>query len=1046
MPDRFRVVALVSAYNEEDVISAVIGHLVENGLEAYLIDDGSTDETVAEARAWLGRGLVGVETLPEGSCAEDRRFVWSAILRRKEVLARELDADWFIHHDADEIRESPWPGVSLRDGIRWVDRLGYNAIDFRVMNFRPIDDGFRKGDDPRRYFTYYEPGGEFDRLQVKCWKNRSEPIALANGGHEVRFADRRIFPLPFLLRHYPIRGQTHGRRKVFADRKRRYAEAEKAKGWHVQYDTIVDESHDFLGDPDTLRVFDGDRVRLDLLLEHADGPRLAELRASLDRATAEHAAAVHALETETAARRQALAEHAAAAEALAAESAARQQAASQIAALERALAERDAANASIASELAERSREQAVLARDLAACRDDRNAAAGRADTLAAALADHERALGAAVAERDRLAAEVVSLRGEHERQSGALDEERRERGRLERVLLRLVDGSNGSNGNGHGGAANGASVAAHGGVETVAMPAYGPDAQQDTERYRAWLAAENPVASRERLRARLAAARALPKISVIVPVYRPDLSLLERAVGSVRAQIHRDWQLCLCDDGSADRAVTAYLERLREDPRCRVSAHRENRGIAAALNTALATADGSFVCFLDQDDEIHPEALGEIALAVDGDPAIDLVYTDEDKIDVDGLRCEPFFKPDWSPDTLLSHMYVGHLVAARRDLVERIGGFRCAFDGSQDYDLVLRASEAARAIHHVPKILYHWRRVPGSTAERYAAKPWAHDAARAALRSAVVRRGEQAEVLGGLIEGTFRVRRRIRRYPRVSVIVPFRDGVDWLERSVAAVRRAEYENREIVLVDNESWQPETHAYLRSLSDAADVRVLRYPRPFNFSAINNWAARQAAGEVLLFLNSDVDGGSPDWLSAMVEHVERPHVGVVGARLLYPNGRVQHAGLAIGMLGIAGHTFRHLPAEAGGYFGHAKVVRNASGVTGACMMVRRSVFDEVGGFDEALAVAFNDVDFCLQVRKRGYAIIYTPFAELVHHESASRGVASDRGEIELMLRRWGAELCRDPYFNPNLSRQHEEMMLPAVREDLSWNDPRSTFAN
>jgi GT2 family glycosyltransferase len=1008
MPESFRIVALISAYNEEDIISAVIGHLVENGIDVYLLDDASTDGTVTEARAWLGRGLVAIETLPGASSSEDRRFEWSAILRRKEVLARELDADWFIHHDADEVRESPWPGVSLRDGIRWVDRLGYNAIDFRVLNFRPIDDGFRRGDDPRRYFTYYEPGDEVDRLQVKCWKNRPEPIALANGGHEARFADRRIFPLPFLLRHYPVRGQAHGRRKVFAERKRRYTEAERAKGWHVQYDAIVDESHMFLGDPDALRIFDGDRVRLDLLLEHAGGPRFDELRAALERASSEQAAAIRALEAESTARQQAMSEtaalraeldtalerasseHAAAVRALEAESTARQQAASETAALERTLA-------SVAME-------------------------------------------------RDRTTAEIVSLRRDRDGLIRALEEEQQERERLERTLLRLVERSHGSSDNGHSnGASDGESTRPNGADQSAGF-VYGPDAQQDAERYRAWLAAQDADASAERLRARLAAASRSPRISVIVPVYRPDLALLERAVASVHAQIHADWQLCLCDDGSGDRAVKAYLDRLGTDPRCRVSAHQENRGIAAALNTALATAEGAFVCFLDQDDELHREAIGEIAAATIEDPAVDLVYTDEDKIDETGVHCEPFFKPDWSPDMLLSHMYVGHLVAARRTLVERIGGFRSGFDGSQDYDLVLRASEVARSIHHVPKVLYHWRKVPGSTAERYAAKPQAHQAARAALRSALVRRGEQAEVLEGLLEGTFRVRRRIRRNTRVSVIVPFRDGVEWLERSVAAVRAADYENREILLVDNESWQPETRAYLRSLSGAEDVRVLSYPRSFNFSALNNWAVRQASGDVLLFLNNDVDGGSPDWLSAMVEHAERPDVGVVGARLLYPNGRVQHAGLAIGMLGVAGHCFRFLPSEAGGYFGHAKVIRNTSGVTGACMMVRRRVFDEVGGFDEALAVAFNDVDFCLRVRKSGYAIIYTPFAELVHHESASRGVANDRGEIEHMRRRWGAELCRDPYFNPNFCRHREAMVLPDLREDLSWSTPRSTSAN
>jgi glycosyltransferase involved in cell wall biosynthesis len=275
--DRFRVVALLSAYNEEDIIGPVLAHLVENGIEVYFLDNHSTDGTVQEAERWLGRGVIRIESFPsEAGPAVEGAFDWAAILRRKEDLANEISADWFIHHDADEIRESPWPGVSMRDAIRWVDRLGYNCVDFRVVNFPPIDNGFRRGDDPRTYFRYWEPPGEFDEVQIKAWKKGFPPISMFPfGGHEVRFRDRRVFPIRFLLRHYPIRSQQHGERKVFAERKDRFLGTERAKGWHVQYDSWK-EGDSFLGEPYHLHLFDDDRMRLDLLLENEPARDAAE--------------------------------------------------------------------------------------------------------------------------------------------------------------------------------------------------------------------------------------------------------------------------------------------------------------------------------------------------------------------------------------------------------------------------------------------------------------------------------------------------------------------------------------------------------------------------------------------------------------------------------------------------------------------------------------------------------------------------------------------------------------------------------------------------
>ena len=1009
MADPFRVVAIISAYNEGDIISAVLGHLIENEIEVYLLDDRSTDDTVEQARSWLGRGLIDIETLPERALADCGRpiFDWGAILRRKEILARELGADWYIHHDADEIRESPWPGVSLRRAIQWVDRLDFNAIDFRLINFRPVDDGFRRGMDPRTYFTYYEPGDEFDAVQLKCWKGRSEPVSLAHGGHEVRFAGRRVFPVRFLLRHYPIRGRTHGTRKVFEERRGRFLAEERRKGWHLQYDRIADEHASMLGDVERLEVFDADRLRLDLMLE-VGAARAAGLEGAAAAATAEceklrlaHADVERTLQAE------------------------RDEVRAHTAELERLRARAGELASTLDAERQASTERTRLLEEELNGLRAERTS------------------LGC---DLDAIRGETTALRDERARLAADLEEERAERTLLEKVIVRGLDGAaNGHHPDGAHSPQNGARPA----LRLGSGQPYGPDAKEDVATYRAWLRLHEPSASAD-VRHRVAAeddpAVPLPTISVVLPVYRPNLVQLARAIASVQAQTYPRWQLSICDDGSRDGAVEHSFAALRGTPRFRFSAHESNRGISAALNTALAAADGDVVCFLDQDDELHPDALAEIALAFGRGDEVDVVYTDEDKLDERGERCEPFFKPDWSPDTLLSQMYVGHLLAVRRALVERVGGMRPAFDGSQDYDLALRVTEEAKTIRHVPRVLYHWRKREGSTSQRYTAKPWAHRAAQAALKSALVRRREQGEVLEGLVEGTFRLKRIIRRKPLVSVIIPFRDGADLLQRCLETlVADAGYENWEALLVDNQSWEPETSGLLRTLDDRR-MRVERYPHDFNFSALNNWAARRARGEVLLFLNSDVERGSSGWLAAMVEHAERPEIGVVGARLLYPEGCLQHGGVVVGIHGLAGHAFRFCPADEPGYYGHAKIIRNWSAVTGACMMVPRQVFEETGGFDEILRVAFNDIDFCLRVRERGYRIVYTPFAELYHNESMSRGVASDRREIVTMLQRWGERLATDPYFNPNLSQRREDFVLSPIPEEPPWNTLLSTLTH
>ena len=543
---------------------------------------------------------------------------------------------------------------------------------------------------------------------------------------------------------------------------------------------------------------------------------------------------------------------------------------------------------------------------------------------------------------------------------------------------------------------------------------------------------------------------RKAPLFSVLLPVYRPPMWALERAVGSVLSQSWPSWELCIADDGSDDAELTAYLQSLgRVDRRIRVTTRTDNGGIAAATNTALGLASGEFVAFLDQDDELTPSALASVAGAIAAAPDADLLYSDEDKIDDAGERFDPLFKPEWSPDLLLSFAYVCHLTTVRRSLLEELGGLRSAFDGSQDYDLSLRASERARRIVHVPEVLYHWRSLPSSAASGAAAKPYAYEAGRRAVEDALHRRGEEAVVTNHpAFPGRYHVRRLPRGRPLVSIIVPFRDEPALLATCAASLRADPgYDNIELVLVDNGSELPETEALISRLADEPGVRLTRSPGPFNWAAINNAAARESSGELLLFSNNDIEARVPGWLGAMVGHAQRDEVGAVGARLVYPDGAIQHAGVVIGLGGIAGHVLRGLPADHPGYNSMAISTRDCSVVTGACMMVRRDVFESVGGFDELLPVAFNDVDFCLKLRELGLLIVYTPLAELVHHESRSRGHTDDVFEEQRIRARWGHALrAGDPYMNVHLSHWRYWCPLSTAQEDYRWQTYLETSAS
>jgi GT2 family glycosyltransferase len=523
------------------------------------------------------------------------------------------------------------------------------------------------------------------------------------------------------------------------------------------------------------------------------------------------------------------------------------------------------------------------------------------------------------------------------------------------------------------------------------------------------------------------------PLISVVMPVFDPEVRWLRAAIESVRQQLYPRWQLCIADDASTDPEVHAALHEYASlDPRIRVTFRQENGGIAAASNTALRLADGDFVAFLDHDDRLPAHALALVAAELSDHPDADIIYSDEDKIAADGRRYDPYFKPDWNYALLLSQNYVNHLSVLRRVLVEAAGGFRIGFDGAQDHELLLRCVErtSAARIRHIPHVLYHWRATAASTARSIEAKPHAWDAGRRAIAGHLQRRGitgTAQRVCGCFYQVDYPLPSPP---PRVSVLIPTTARLSLLQPClVSLLRQTDYPDFEIVLAlkRSDSLIAERRDFLASAAQEAPVRTLVYAdRPFNFAWVNNWMAAQATGGVLVFLNDDVEVVTSDWLRKLVARVALEGVGAVGALLQYPDETIQHAGVVLGPGGVAAHAFRHAPHGGPSYFGRAALEQEYAAVTAGCMAIRRDVFQEAGGFDERLAIAFNDVDLCLRLRRAGLRILWTPSVTLRHRESASLG-AHDAGrsfefarEVHLMREQWGMPLDRDPHYNPNLS--------------------------
>jgi len=554
---------------------------------------------------------------------------------------------------------------------------------------------------------------------------------------------------------------------------------------------------------------------------------------------------------------------------------------------------------------------------------------------------------------------------------------------------------------------------------------------------YQRWVADHTPDRKAlQQLATEVAALPMQPTVSVLMPVYNTEPRWLRAAIESVRAQVYPNWQLCIADDASTDQATRACLEEFAGDKRIRIMRRSTNGHISAASNDALALATGDFVALLDHDDELAPDALAEMVKAINASPDADVLYSDEDKLTTGGLRCDPFFKPDWSPDHFLGQMYTCHLTAARTALVRAIGGFRVGVEGSQDYDLWLRMIARTARVRHVPKVLYHWRKIPGSAAAAVEAKPYALDNTRRVLQEHADRTAMDAEVVEGLSPTMWHVRRRIHGAPPVTIVIPSAGRsaeqrgaiVDLLPQAIRGIiEKTTWKNYRLLIVDNGDLRPETAQAVETLLANVPQRRVTYQAPagpFNFSHKINFAVAHCDTELFVIYNDDIEMITPAWIEGLLEFAQDPGVGAVGCRLMFPDGRLQHVGVVTGVNRVAAHLFHQAEPTNLGWNGGSITVRNYSAVTGAVMMTRRSLWDRVGGFDECLRIDFNDVDYCLKLREAGFRSVYTPFVEAFHHESGSFGGRQQNpDDIAHMVAKWGATLDRDPYYNPNLTKDH-----------------------
>ncbi len=545
-------------------------------------------------------------------------------------------------------------------------------------------------------------------------------------------------------------------------------------------------------------------------------------------------------------------------------------------------------------------------------------------------------------------------------------------------------------------------------------------------------------ISGRRRKREATAVFNKKIKFSVVVPLYNTPIKFLKQMIDSVINQTYQNWQLCLADGSDSEHGYVGEYVKSINDARICYKKLDKNRGIADNTNECIDMADGDYIALFDHDDLLHPSALFEMSKVIEENSA-DFIYTDEVTFVGKPSNITIYnFKPDFSPDTLRSYNYICHFTAFSKELIDAVGCFNREYNGSQDYDLILRLTEKAKNIVHIPKALYFWRSHKASVASDVSAKPYVVESAKRALAAHIERLGLSGRVYDATVPTTYKIQYDIIGEPLVSIIIPNKDHTDDLEKCLVSVyEKSTYKNFEVIVVENNSTEQETFEYYKLAKEKYNnLKVITWKSGFNYSAINNFAVEQSNGEYALLLNNDIEVITADWIEQMLMFAQRKDVGAVGAKLYYDDDTIQHAGVIVGLGGVAGHSHKGFARENPGYMARASIAQNLSACTAACLMIRKDVYDEVGGLDEEYAVAFNDIDFCMKIRKAGYLIAFTPFAEFYHYESKSRGDedtpekrARFNSEIFRFQERWGAELKKgDPYYNPNLSLDSEDFSL------------------
>jgi O-antigen biosynthesis protein len=550
------------------------------------------------------------------------------------------------------------------------------------------------------------------------------------------------------------------------------------------------------------------------------------------------------------------------------------------------------------------------------------------------------------------------------------------------------------------------------------------------------------------------------PTFSIIMPVWNKPVAMIEQALSSILAQKYKNWEICISDGSSENIDETVlFLKEFQNKHKDKVKLRflsddvRQRINIIENRNNCLDMAEGEYCVIMDCDDELSENCLLELAWEIEKHPDAAFIYSDFDKIDLKGERSDPSFWPDWSPHTILSMMYTTHVRCIRTEIFRELGGVREGTEGADDWDLVLHLAEKVEPnqIQHIPKILYHWRIYPGSTAmSNSGAKNWAYDNQKKVLEDWLQRNEEKGEVVKGSFEGAWRVKFAIRGNPKISVIIPFKDGVSYTKRCVSSIEeKTTYDNYDIVLVDNQSEEVETKEYLAAMS--MKHIVLSYDKPYSFGKLNNWAASQVNGDHILLLNNDTEVINGEWMSAMLEYSQRDEVGAVGGKLLYPDGRIQHAGVIVGLGGAAAHSHRLLDSRLPGYNGWTVNVMNFLAVTAACLMIKRELFlEEMGGFLPEFDPAYQDVDLGIRLYEAGYWNVFTPYARLYHFESATRfssrnkeKLTRDEENAEKLRKKWSKyvdiDFCDDPFYNPNLSSSHEDFRLKNTWYPEEWGE-------